>query len=205
MEHGMRKVSIYIERRTNFVLNWRQSAEEEFDEYARAFHRAAKRLTRVTGRRGYNDLDLCPILNCYRMSLELYLKAVVLHGNKMRLIRGQQTHVEYGELMKHGLVRLFPYVRATFNDAVIWAKPHQLVVRTAESADVVSTDIASRNCGSCLPTSGREVPPPRFGSTFFAGETQGMIEESTLRRSSDENGFEIQFTIPNSIASFRKA
>jgi hypothetical protein len=73
--------------------------EDELPFYARSFHRAAKALAGfLRGGDPVSDADFSPVLNLYRQSLELHLKALVLGeggnflGTKPDVLSIHKTH-----------------------------------------------------------------------------------------------------------------
>jgi len=74
----------------DIVLNWVGKPDEELDVYAQAFHEAARHLLRNFGELVVPpNLQALPIVFLYRHSLELYLKAVILAGDKHLQWHGQ--------------------------------------------------------------------------------------------------------------------
>ena len=104
----------------NIVLNFQYAADGEFGFYASAFHEAGQALfERMFDKGGYNDLEGCPIIFLYRHSLELYLKAIVLHGDAIFKIQGNTLISNRTFLQKHSLLPFLPLVKQTF-DSVGW-------------------------------------------------------------------------------------
>ncbi len=105
-----------------------------FQDYARAYHKAAKRLfeeLRLTlcdeDRFGdHRDMDAHPIAFLYRHALELYLKTVIDFGNPLRYLRSKPPKRRAQILKGHGLTSLLPSVRETFDlidCADVWSAP----------------------------------------------------------------------------------
>ncbi len=102
----------------NIVLNFQHAANREFGAYAGAFHAAGRVLfEQMFAKAGYNDLEGCPIIFLYRHALELYLKAIVLHGDAIMQINGETLLTNRSLLQKHNLLPLLPLLKQTF-DAV---------------------------------------------------------------------------------------
>jgi len=75
----------------NVVLNFRHSPDLEFSFYGSAFHDAARTLVGdLKSRPGYSDLESLPIVFLYRHALELYLKAILIIGNQLLGIQGDE-------------------------------------------------------------------------------------------------------------------
>lgn len=104
----------------NIVLNFQHAANREFGSYAHAFHKAGQALfERMFESNGYNDLEGCPIIFLYRHALELYLKAIVLHGETILSINGETLLANRSILQRHTLHPFLPLLKRTF-DAVGW-------------------------------------------------------------------------------------
>ena len=104
----------------NVVLNFQNAAGSEFGVYARAFHIAGQALfERMFDKSSYNSLEGCPIIFLYRHALELYLKAIVLHGEVILQMKGKTLLTNRSLLQKHNLLPFFPLLRQVF-DAVGW-------------------------------------------------------------------------------------
>lgn len=116
------KHSLFRSGRTdgNVVLNFQDAASGEFGVYARAFHKAGQILfERMFAKSSYSSLEGCPIIFLYRHALELYLKAIVLHGEAILLMNGKTLISNRSLLQKHSLLPFFPLLKQTF-DAVGW-------------------------------------------------------------------------------------
>jgi len=104
----------------NVVLNFQDAASGEFGVYARAFHTAGQALfERMFDKGSYNSLEGCPIIFLYRHALELYLKAIVLHGDAIMQMNSKTLLTNRSLLQKHSLLPFFPLLKQTF-DAVGW-------------------------------------------------------------------------------------
>lgn len=64
----------------NTVLNWHNIPQKDFFLYAKAFHKAAKKLAGALELDSgpFTDFDVCPVVFMYRHAVELHLKALVL-------------------------------------------------------------------------------------------------------------------------------
>jgi hypothetical protein len=104
----------------NIVLNFQNASNREFGAYARAFHTAGQALfEQMFDKSGYNDLEGCPIIFLYRHALELYLKAIALHGEVIMQMNGKTLLTNRKILQNHNLHPFFPLLKRTF-DAVGW-------------------------------------------------------------------------------------
>jgi hypothetical protein len=104
----------------NVVMNFQDAASSEFGVYARAFHTAGQALfERMFDKSSYNSLEGCPIIFLYRHAFELYLKAIVLHGEVILQMNGKTLLTNRSLLQKHSLLPFFPLLKQTF-DAVGW-------------------------------------------------------------------------------------
>lgn len=92
------------------VLNWLgDSAKDKLDFYAGAYHKAAKSLARrYSSKSTLRDFAGCPIVFLYRHSLELYLKAFLISGNKLLIIRRKPALERDPLLCGHRLMALLP-------------------------------------------------------------------------------------------------
>ncbi len=122
VDHSRDKHSLFRTGHTygNIVLNFQDAASGEFGVYARAFHKAGQALfERMFKKSSYNSLEGCPIIFLYRHALELYLKAIVLHGEVILQLNGKALLSNRSLLQKHSLLPFFPLLKQTF-DAVGW-------------------------------------------------------------------------------------
>jgi hypothetical protein len=92
----------------NVVLNFMQAPRTEFAVYAHAYQEAGRRLTsELASRRGYSDVDACPIAFLYRHALELYLKSVIYWGNSLLRINKKTIVMNQKDLFRtHSLQKL---------------------------------------------------------------------------------------------------
>jgi len=125
----------------NVVLNFQDAASGEFGVYARAFHKAGQALfERMFAKSSYNSLEGCPIIFLYRHALELYLKAIMLHGEAILLMNGKTLIWNRSLLQKHSLLPFFPLLKQTF-DAVGWTwELHIEGLRTFEEVEELLRD-----------------------------------------------------------------
>jgi hypothetical protein len=73
------------------VLNWIGRPAEKFEMYGEAFHLAGRKLTELYGTTGaMRDVEACPIIYLYRHALELYVKAILVEGDRLLRIRGKE-------------------------------------------------------------------------------------------------------------------
>ena len=100
----------------NVVLNFRRSPRTEFAVYAHAYQEAAHRLTtELASRRGYRDVDACPIAFLYRHALELYLKSVIYWGNSLLRINKKTVVMNQKDLFRtHSLQKLMLAAKPIF-------------------------------------------------------------------------------------------
>ena len=133
----------------NIVLNFRHAAEGEFGFYARAFHEAGQALyKRMFDKAGYNDLEGCPVIFLYRHALELYLKAIVLHGDAILKIEGKTLIDNRKLLQKHNLLPFLPLVKQTF-EAVGWTWELDIEgLKTFGEVEVLLRDFETVDVGS---------------------------------------------------------
>ena len=76
------------------VLNWHGTPQEEFGFFANAFHAAAKELVRPVRENprfglwgAAQDFQAYPVVFMYRHALELHMKAVLIDGSSMLVVR----------------------------------------------------------------------------------------------------------------------
>jgi len=101
----------------NVVLHFGHSPETEFGLYGGAFHEAAQLLVeKLSLRRGYSDLDACPIVFLYRHSLELYCKAIVLAGNNLMSVSGKKLPIQNNAIWCHRIGTLLPAIEKIFKE-----------------------------------------------------------------------------------------
>lgn len=133
----------------NIVLNFQNAANSEFGVYARAFHTAGQALfERMFDKSSYNSLEACPIIFLYRHALELYLKAIVLHGDMILHIHGKTLLTNRGLLQKHSLLPFLPLLKLTFN-AVGWTWELDIEgLQTFEGVEELLRDFETVDIGS---------------------------------------------------------
>jgi hypothetical protein len=92
-------------------------------DYARAYHKAAKRLFEefsqtlcAEDRFGdHRDMDASPIAFLYRHALEVYLKMVIVFGRPLLCLRGKPLKRKEDVLPGHGLLTLLTGVEEIFD------------------------------------------------------------------------------------------
>lgn len=134
---------------SNIVLNFQGAASSEFGVYARAFHTAGQALfERMFDKASYNSLEGCPIIFLYRHALELYLKAIVLHGEVILQMSGKTLLTNRSLLQKHSLLPFFPLLKQTF-EAVGWTWELDIEgLHTFEEVEELLRDFESVDLGS---------------------------------------------------------
>jgi hypothetical protein len=96
--------------------------QREFAYYARGYHKAARLLARSIKRRRGMKCDALPVLYLYRHAIELLAKAVILSGNRLMELRGEENRNEskvfesFGH-SRHRLLPLLASIRETFKFA----------------------------------------------------------------------------------------
>ena len=68
---------------SDVVLNWYGEAVEKLEPYAKAYHSAAQLLIEKSTGDQLRDIGACPVVFLYRLSLELYLKAILILGSSI--------------------------------------------------------------------------------------------------------------------------
>jgi len=100
------------------VLNFRRAPASDFGPYAGAFHRAGLTLlAKLRRSRGYRDTDACPIVVALRMSLELFMKGVIVSGERLLWLSGKSLPIDRDILKEHRLTPLVPALAAVFSEA----------------------------------------------------------------------------------------
>jgi hypothetical protein len=152
----------------NIVLNVQNAAYREFGVYARAFHTAGQALfERMVEGGGNNDLEGCPIIFLYHHALELYLKAIVLHGEVILQMNGKTLLTNRSLLQKHSLLPFFPLLKQTF-DAVGWTWELDIEgLHTFEEVEELLRDFETVDRSSYtfrypVDTKGNASVPPNF-------------------------------------------
>jgi len=99
----------------DIVLNWVGNPDEELDVYGQAFHEAARHLLSNFGELVVPpNLQALPIVYLYRHSFELYLKAVILAGDKHLLWRSEPPVPRDLIFKTHRLTDLLPDLERVF-------------------------------------------------------------------------------------------
>lgn len=73
---------------SDVVLNWYGQAIEKLEPYAKAYHSAARLLIEKSSDDALRDIGACPVVFLYRLSLELYLKAILILGSSTLQLDG---------------------------------------------------------------------------------------------------------------------
>jgi hypothetical protein len=87
---------------SDVVLNWVGKPTEKFDSYAEAYHLAARRLFEKSTQEDLRDIGACPVVFLYRHALELYLKEILINGQKILQLKGKEFRTVKQILDKHG-------------------------------------------------------------------------------------------------------
>jgi hypothetical protein len=104
------------------LLNWHGTPEQEFTHFAEAFHLVAKDAVMVLredpkfGLEGWpaNHFRAYPVVFLYRHALELYMKAVILVGSPMLVIKGTAVIDRNTLLTTHSLDKLRLHLEQVF-------------------------------------------------------------------------------------------
>jgi len=92
---------------SDVVLNWYGQSVEKLDLYAEAYHSAAKVLVENASEDQLRDIGACPVVFLYRLSLELWLKAILISGSKILELQGEESETTEVILKKgHDLTKL---------------------------------------------------------------------------------------------------
>ena len=78
-----RKLFVETGGLSDVVLNWYGEAVEKLEPYAKAYHSAAQLLIETSTGDQLRDINACPVVFLYRLSLELYLKAILILGSSI--------------------------------------------------------------------------------------------------------------------------
>lgn len=90
--------------------------QQELGYYAQAYLEAARTLLRSLRRRGgFSKIVAAPILFMYRHAIELYLKSIVIVGNRSLTASPADDEKLFKSLEGHKLLPLLPRVEAVFN------------------------------------------------------------------------------------------
>jgi hypothetical protein len=104
------------------VLNWHRTPESEFKFFAEAFHAVAKEAVAALrqnpqfGLHGIptEDFRAYPVVYLYRHALELYMKAVILDGSPMLVMKGVNGIDRQKILSTHSLDGLRQHLERVF-------------------------------------------------------------------------------------------
>ena len=131
------------------VFNFVGSPGSEFGVYASAFWRGGRRLAQfLPSRRGYNDLDACPIVFLYRHALELYMKAIVRRGESLLSIAGAKLPIPPRALEQHALPPLVDPIRTIFSHVGWLSKSQPEGRRMFREFEKLVRDVSRLDSGS---------------------------------------------------------
>jgi len=92
---------------SDVVLNWYGDSIDKLDIYAESYRSAAQALVERLTDDQLRDIGACPVVFLYRVSLELFLKAILISGAKLLQQHGEPLEIE-GILNKdHNLSELW--------------------------------------------------------------------------------------------------
>jgi hypothetical protein len=92
---------------SDVVLNWYGDSIDKLDIYAESYRSAAQALVQRLTDDQLRDIGACPVVFLYRVSLELFLKAILISGAKLLQQHGEPLEIE-GILNKdHNLSELW--------------------------------------------------------------------------------------------------
>ena len=83
------------------VLNWYGESIDKLDGYAETYRGAARSLLEKSSSDQLRDIGACPVVFLYRLSLELYLKAILISGSKISRLEGEEF-AEIETILKNG-------------------------------------------------------------------------------------------------------
>ena len=83
ISRNRRKLFVETGGLSDVVLNWYGEAVEKLEPYAKAYHSAAQLLIEKSTGDQLRDINACPVVFLYRLSLELYLKAILILGTSI--------------------------------------------------------------------------------------------------------------------------
>lgn len=83
------------------VLNWYGESIDKLDVYSETYRRAARSLLEKSSSDQLRDIGACPVVFLYRLSLELYLKAILISGSKILRLDGDES-AEIKTILKKG-------------------------------------------------------------------------------------------------------
>jgi hypothetical protein len=121
----MKKKRLFLDKgrpHATVVLNWHGTPEREFTFFAESFHLAAREAVAALRQNPYFGLDgiptedfrAYPVVFLYRHALELFMKAVILVGSPMLVIKGM-TEVERSKLLNtHNLDKVMQDLERVF-------------------------------------------------------------------------------------------
>jgi hypothetical protein len=92
---------------SDVVLNWHGHSIEKLGQYAEAYHSAAKVMFEKASEEQLRDIGACPVVFLYRLSLELWLKAILISGSRILELQGKDSETTEIILRKgHDLPKL---------------------------------------------------------------------------------------------------
>lgn len=153
--------------------------------YARAYHKAGRRLIECFGQAfqddGFLNEDAHPIVSLYRHALELYLKTVIVKGGTLRWLRGGPKPIKQ-MLSSHDLEKLLTSLKEIFgliDCSSIWSAPtFQSFVdieRVVQSVNRVPHDAFRYPIGHSV---SKELLPDgiRFSLSIFSEKLDGLLD-----------------------------
>lgn len=102
------------------ILNWFGEPVEKFGAYAQAYRSSASRLLEKSSHDELRDIGACPVVFLYRHSLELYLKEILICGQKLLHHQGKPTQ-SLEDILKsnHNLSKLCDAIKA-LHSQIAW-------------------------------------------------------------------------------------
>jgi hypothetical protein len=91
----------------NVVLNYGRDPKGDFALYGVAYHDAGKKLLAAYEASGGYSIDCVPIVFLYRQALELNLKSVIIHGNRLLRLQDEPAITNQDIFTSHSLLELF--------------------------------------------------------------------------------------------------
>ena len=100
---------------SDVVLNWYGDSIDKLDIYAESYRSAAQALVERLTNDQLRDIGACPVVFLYRVSLELFLKAILISGAKL-LQQGEPLEIK-GILNKdHNLSELWNDLKRLYQE-----------------------------------------------------------------------------------------
>jgi hypothetical protein len=91
---------------SDVVLNWYGQPIEKLASYAEAYHSTARRLFEKSSPDELRDINACPVVLLYRHSLELYLKEILINGQRI-LQHDSKPFLVAKDILNHDLCKLW--------------------------------------------------------------------------------------------------